>query len=579
MKNNPYLKDFRSQVRTRFAEDSDGMTMSEWIVKNTKLRKKAFSFSGYEFQRQIVDDMHPNMSVIKCSQIGLTEVQLRKFAAFLARTVAVSAIFTLPDDILMKRVSQTRFGPIVSQERVFNLGYDKPIRSMGLYQINQSFGYFTGNKEGDATSINADALFHDEVDLSDQEMLALFQSRLQGSDYRITQGFSTPTFEGFGIDASFNAGDQHEYLHRCNKCRHHNIPEFNPNFVHIPGLSGDLNDLSEIDSEMASRLDLGASVLMCERCHHPLDVHDSSLRSWVPRFPGRRGRGYRVSPFCTPRLTIEYITEQLLQYKQKDALRRWYNTVLGKSFNDSNARLSEADIRAVMGSSSAITHSAPVVIGIDMGITCHIVLIHLGQKEPVIFDFRQVSADNLLDEVKSIRENFNLVGGCMDRHPYTPLANAIMEETDGLVIPVEYASSPTSAAVQLVKDELDNMSHVRANRTTMIDTVATMIRKRRMSMVGYGKFEHLLVAHLQDMVRIEKEDTSAIWQKLTGNDHFFHAIAYGIYATRVNDALLYRSDADQRVMLPSSLIVTMKEASGMGSKTRRKEAISLGTIS
>jgi hypothetical protein len=27
---------------------------------------------------------------------------------------------------------------------------------MGLYQIDQSFGYFTGNKEGDATSISAD---------------------------------------------------------------------------------------------------------------------------------------------------------------------------------------------------------------------------------------------------------------------------------------------------------------------------------------------------------------------------------------------------------------------------------------
>lgn len=581
MKNNQYLKDFRSQVRTRFAEDSDAMTMSDWIIKNTKLRKKPYSFAnGFEFQRQIVDDMHPNLCCIKCSQIGLTEVQLRKFAAFLARTVAVSAIFTLPDDIMMKRTSQTRFGPLISAEKVFNLGYDKPIRSMGLYQINQSFGYFTGNKEGDATSINADALFHDEVDLSDQEMLALFQSRLQGSDYRITQGFSTPTYEGFGIDASFSASDQHEYMIRCNHCRHHNIPEFNPNFVRIPGLSGDLNDLSEIDSNMVERLDLSGSLLHCEQCHNPLDVHDSSLRSWVPRFPGRKSRGYRVSPFSTPRLTVEYIVEQLLLYKQKDALRRWYNTVLGKSFNDSNARLTEEDIRAVMKGSGPINHSAPVVIGIDMGLICHIVLIHLGQKEPVIFDFRQVSADNLLDEVKSIRETYNLVGGCMDRHPYTPLANAIMEETDGLVIPVEYAGSPTSAAVQLVKDELDNMSHVRANRTIMIDTVATLIRKRRVQMVGYGKFEHLLVTHLQDMVRIEKEDTSAIWQKLTGNDHFFHAIAYGIFATRVNEALLYRSDADPRSMFATSnLIVTMKEGLGMGVQTRRKEAISLGTIS
>ncbi len=214
---NPYLKDFRTQVRTRFAEDSDKMSYSQWIEKNTKLKKVPFSFKGYEFQRAIVDDMSSNMSVIKCSQIGLTEVQMRKFAAFLARNIGVSGIFTLPNDDMYKRVSSTRFAPMINTEHVFNLGFDKPIRRMDLFQINQSFGYFVGNKESDATSINADLLFHDEVDLSDQEMLGLFQSRLQGSDYRITQGFSTPTFEGFGIDASFRASDQHEYMCKCLK--------------------------------------------------------------------------------------------------------------------------------------------------------------------------------------------------------------------------------------------------------------------------------------------------------------------------------------------------------------------------
>ncbi len=307
------------------------MLMSDWIVKNTRLRKRPFSFAGYEFQRQIVDDMHPNMSVIKCSQIGLTEIQIRKFLAFLARNVGVSAIFTLPDDAMYKRVSQTRVKPLVESEAVFNMQTsEKPIRSMALYQINQSFGYFTGNKEGDATSINADALFHDEVDLSDQEMLALFQSRLQGSDYRITQGFSTPTYEGFGVDAGFKVSDQHEYMCRCTKCGHHNIPAFTPDFVTIPGLSGDINDLSEIDAEIASHLDLGAAYVRCENCGARLELHEPSLREWVPRYPGRRQRGYRVTPFATPRLTVEYIVDQLLQYKQRDALRRWYNTVLGE---------------------------------------------------------------------------------------------------------------------------------------------------------------------------------------------------------------------------------------------------------
>ncbi len=577
---NPYIRDFRLQVRSRFAEDSDAMSMSEYIEKNTKLRKKQFSFQGYEFQRDIVDDMHRNMVVTKCSQIGLTEVQLRKFAAFLARTTAINGIFSLPDDNMMKRVSQTRFGPMIQEGKVFNLGFDKPIRSIQLYQINQSFGYFTGNKESDATSINADFLFHDELDLSDQEMIALFQSRLQGSDYRITQSFSTPTFEGFGIDAGFKASDQHEYLLKCEKCNHHNLPTFTPDHITIPGLPSDLNDLIEIDVDIAARLNLGEAYLRCDKCGSKLNLHDPSLRSWVPRHPGRLGRGYRVSPFCTPRLTIEYMIEQLLLYKQKDALRRFYNTVLGEPFNDSNARISEESILACMRSERKVDlGQEPVFVGIDAGITCHIILIHMGSKNPTIFDFRQVLADNLYDEIETILSTYNVIGGVMDRNPYTPLANDIRDLSDGRIVPVEYAGSPTAAAVQIVTDELDNLSHIRANRTTMIDAVATAIRKRRIDMVGYQNQQHLIIQHLRDMVRIEKDDTSAVWQKLSGNDHYFHAIGYALYALRTNDALNYNSDQDERLNFGFAPIeAVLQSAADMGMQSRRKTPIFLGQI-
>lgn len=579
---NPLIKDFRQQVRTRFAEDSDAMSYSEWIIKNTKLKKVPFSFKGYEFQRQIVDDMSRNMSVIKCSQIGLTEVQMRKFAAFLARNIGVSGIFTLPNDDMYRRVSTTRFSPMVNTEPVFNLGYDKPIRRMDLYQINQSFGYFVGNKESDATSINADLLFHDEVDLSDQEMLGLFQSRLQGSDYRITQGFSTPTFEGFGIDSSFRASDQHEYVVKCLHCNSHSIPEFTPDHIVIPGLPSDLNGLTEIDAEIAEKLDLTSAYIRCQSCGEPLNLHDPSLREWVPRYAGRRGRGYRVTPFCTPRLTIEYIVEQLIQYKQKDSMRRFYNTVLGMPYNDSNARLSELEIRAVMHGAarpnpSSLKYKTPIAVGIDMGITCHMVIMDLQSQS--IIEWRQVVATNLVDEIKTLMNDYELVSGAIDRNPYTPLAEEIRDLTNGRIMPVEYANSVLAPAVNIKKTELDEISHISANRTIMIDAVVGAIRKRKIQFFGYGSYESLIVQHLRDMVRIEDPDTAAVWQKLTGNDHFFHALGYVLFALRASDALLYRSDADTRVALATSpLIVEIQGASDITMKNRKMQTTLLGTI-
>src|SRR6476620_3943457 len=135
---NQFLRDFVGVVRQRFADDSERMSMSDWICANTRHPKskpsnpKPFSFAGYDFQRKIADDLHPDLCCIKVSQIGLTEIQARKFLAILKRYTALTGIFTLPTDEMYERTSKTRVGPLVNSEPVFNqLQPSKPIRSMG----------------------------------------------------------------------------------------------------------------------------------------------------------------------------------------------------------------------------------------------------------------------------------------------------------------------------------------------------------------------------------------------------------------------------------------------------------------
>lgn len=575
---NPYLESFLSRLEARFAEDRQSMSYSAWICANTRLRKKPFSFEGYWFQKQIADDMHPDLSVIKLSQVGMTEIQLRKFFAFLVRNTGVSGIFTLPNDEMFKRVSRTRARPLVESEKVFNLETptgEKPVRSMELYQIGTSFGYFTGNKESDATSIPADLLFHDELDLSDMQMIALFQSRLQNSNFKITHKFSTPTFVGYGIDAAFNSSDQHEYLCRCESCGHWNLPDFFPQFLHLPGLP-DLDRLDQIDQDIASRLDFRECYVKCERCGSSLDLDNPELREWVPRFPGRLGRGYRIRCFSSGRITIPYIVRQLLKMKEMDNLRGWYNTVLGQAYNDSNARLDETQIRACMHSANHVEVSAldPVVIGIDVGQTCHLVLGKMDDDgSPLIFDWRQVDADVLPDEIDQLLKSYNIIGGCMDRHPYTPLANEIRDLSEGRIVPVEYRGT---SRITVVNDELGEFSHLQANRTMMLDSVASAIRKRKLKMVGYGMYETQIIEHLRDMVRVENPDTPAVWNKLTGNDHFFHALAFLFLSIRYVDLVSHMRGAENRVSATILGVMEHHPASHLGSATRRRLPISIG---
>lgn len=574
-------QDFFTRLTQKFPEDGTEMSMSDFICANTTLRKKAFSLKGYEFQRAIIDDLHLNLSVIKCSQVGLTEVQIRKFLSFLKRTNGVNGIFSLPNDEMYKRVSQTRIKPIIDEDQVFNQ-HDpskKPVRSMALYQIDDSFGFITGGKEGDATSINADVMFNDEVDLTDQEILALYGSRLQGSDIRMRQGFSTPTFEGYGIDSSYKASDQHEYLCRCG-CGHWNLPVFNPKFIRLPGLTSDINDLSEIDTDMAAKIDFDDSYVMCEHCGRPLDLGEPSIREWVPRHPGRLGRGYWVRPFATPRLSVRYIVTELLDYKRKNSMRRWYNTVLGEPYNDANARLSIPEIEAVMKGEGAVDVplGSPVAVGVDVGQTCHVVVAHMGLSVPVVFKWMQVPSAELKETLAEIRSKYRVVAGAMDLNPYAPTAREIHAESQGVIVPVEYATSLKAAPVTLVKDEMDNITHVSSNRTQIIDKVVGAIRAHSIAFAGYGNKKLIIQTHLQDMVRVELPEQPAKWVKLTGDDHFFHALGYLLHSLRIHTYIASQVEQEERQMsMLFGLVQSVPQnEAGLNYKTRIRTPSLLG---
>lgn len=567
---NPYLVDFLNSLEARYSVDNDTMGMAEWICRNTRLHRRPFSFDGYHFQQQIADDMHPNLSCIKISQVGLTETQIRKILGFLIRNRGTKGIFSFPDIKMFRRVSKARIKPLIDGEAVFNTIDDEDsVRAMDLYQLKESFLYVTASTEGDATSTDADIVFNDEVDLTDQKMLALFSSRLQNSVHKIKQGFSTPTHAGFGIEANYNVSDQHEYLVKCDGCNHWQLPMFNRQFITIPGLPDRINEFHEIDETLSLDLDLNVHP-HCEQCHRPLDLSRADNREWVAKYPGRSARGYRVRPFTSNRLSVKYQIDQLIEYKRLDFIRGWYNTVQGESYNDANARLNPADIEACMSGSALtplIAEGTPVFIGVDMGQTCHIVLLVPTPKGlPRAIHFETCHVDKLLDRVAELRKSYNIVNGATDRHPYTPTSNAVRDLSEKTIWPVEYRGTKT---LNLVKDTDDEPTHWQADRTAMMDAIAKLVRLRQLPMEGYGSYKTVIKEHLQDMVRDEQPEKAAVWVKLTGNDHFFHALALGVVSMKMREMINFLSDADQRQVFGLIAVETSKNPNDSGLLHRR----------
>lgn len=544
--------ELHKQASQKFLATGTTVPVGDWLSAHTTLNRKPFTFKRYPFQERIANDMHPNLSCIKCSQIGLTEIQVRKFLAFLRRENGVSGIFTLPTEDMYKRVYTTRISPILRNDEVFNPPVvEKPVRRQDLVQIGDSWGYITGCNEGPATSIPADIVFHDELDLSDEAMIGLFQSRLQNSDYKITQAFSTPTYMGYGVDKNFMLTDQFHYMVRCGSCNHHQFPLFEQDWVHIPNLKFEVDKLTDMTPEQITGLNLKETYVKCSKCSSRLDLSDTSKREWVAKFPSRDNfRGYKVNPFSTDRISLEYIFTQLSKYKLNENEKGFHNTVLGEPYSPASAQIPEDAIRACMA-----PHGRPenpgfdkaVFMGVDMGAICHITLVgeHIDGKDPWYL-FKTCHASQLRQVIAELQKEYNIVQACADRYPYTPEVDSIRENTHGVLMPVAYEGK---AIIGPKKDEVGNLIYYTANRTFTLDMVRTSITSGSAVLGGYTSHKDTIVAHLRDMVREETPEKEPKWVKLNGNDHYFHSMGLALVARRVSEHMFLHNLEDSAMTL------------------------------
>lgn len=211
--------------------------------------------------------------------------------------------------------------------------------------------------------------------------------------------------------------------------------------------------------------------------------------------------------------------------------------MLGQAYTDGNARLTDADIdRCFTGKMDVpdVERNNPTWIGIDMGLMCHAVV---GQGNDItnmhIIEFAEVPIKELNEFVMTRAHRYNLVGGACDRFPYTPSADDLFGITDGKIVPVEYRGQKP---INFVKDQVtEEITHAQMNRTQLIDEVARGVRRGWLRFSGYGNQKPIISEHLKDMVRDEQPEKEAKWVKLTGSDHYFHALAFLYGAVKLKE--------------------------------------------
>lgn len=532
----------------------------EWIAEKTRIAGEPYSFVDHEYQFRILKDQSKVKVVRKCSQIGLTEVSIREAIALLNILNGRTAIYTMPTAGFAANFSKTRVNPIVDGSEYLKETVDRNVDSVEVKRFNDSFLYIKGTVGAAASiSVPADFLVHDELDFSDLQVVSNYESRLTHSKYKLKRYFSTPTVDGYGISALFDKSRRYWSMVKCDHCGHRFVPNYFEH-VRIPGFD---KALQELDKKALTRLNPDAAALHCPKCDKVPSLQIEH-REWVLENPddNYEAVGYQVQPFDAPNIvTIPDLIRASTNYER---YADFINFNLGLPAEDAESCFSYAELQAmfVQGEMS-VPHS--VVVGIDVGKTCHMMVgfqdhqNHLFGVKTQMVPFHKL--DTVLDE---LRRRHYVQAMVMDSQPYADLLLRLQQQHPNLY-GARYVESRKIGTYSLNYRDADEESgqeqlrEVVINRNLALDSLMNMVRNGQVHLTTDENMS-LIISHMQDMKRIKEfgADKELIfrWRKgASKNDHFHHALLYLMIASKLSEV------GGSSIVLPT-LMLRMKSGKG-----------------
>lgn len=504
---------------------------ADWLTKNTTLNDQPFSFTDHEFQVQIVNDKSRRLVVRKASQIGMSEILVRKALAFLATTSNVACIYTLPSATFARIFAKGRIDPCIETSETLSALRVRGSDSSEFKQIGSSFLYIRGTfGQQQAISVPATLVINDELDFSNPTVVTTYASRLRHAE----QGgfwwqFSTPTVNGFGVSAGFDAGTQYHYLAQCPKCRHWQAPDYF-GCVRIPGFTSDVRHFTKEDL-LNPRFDVDMAYIVCEKCGNPLD-YGCAAREWVAKHPDRAQTSYQVAPWDLPKYnTVCGVIRQMANYER---YADWVNFVLGLPYEDAD----NAFLVDIVRSHSVLAPVTPqagargCVLGLDVGKTSWVLIGRPVGKGLEVIWAEQISAlsgeDALKSRVKELIYDFGVLRGVVDAGPDFSTALGLIDAFPEVIFACYYTRQGQKTLNTFQVDAENNT--LNANRTKTLDALA---RKVNLGYVQFPKMDEakIIAEHLGSLKRVEQAndegEVQAKWVKVESQpDHYAHALNY-----------------------------------------------------
>lgn len=531
---NEIYADHIERVRSNLLEGFSLKNVAAWISKRTSLEGQPFSFKDHEYQLRVLEDESREINVKKCSQVGLTELAIRRTLAIMDILPDIHVIYTLPTSNFAKTVAKTRIDPIIESSEYLRGRVNRAIDSTDTKQIGSSYLYIKGTiGQAAAISVPASLLVHDEVDFSDQTVLSSYQSRMTHSRYKLKMNLSTPTVKDYGIDEKFQNSRRYYNFCKCNHCSRWFLPDY---FDHVK-VPGYLGDLREITKENIHSVRYQEAILACPHCGGTPDLGPES-REWVLENPGEAhlASGIQISPFDAPRIiTPGFLIEASTKYKR---YADFINFNLGKCAEDKDNALTKEELEKLFVAGEVPKFSS-YVVGIDCGLLMHVVVGGVTSEGHLhVVRLAQIPLSQWDSLYTALAQAFRFSNGVIDSQPYADLVMRLQSSHERMFASVYTTTKTVEPFTVAEKDESQEnstlgMRLVKVNRNRAFDMLMAGLRQQTITFSAAGCQDHrdLLLTHLTDMRRVQKFDNNDElfynWEKSSkGNDHFHHALLY-----------------------------------------------------
>lgn len=524
---------FLSRLKSAIGDTADINHVAQWLCNNTSLDGELWSYFRHEYQEEIANCNSRKLSVIKCSQIGLSEVLVRKVLAFVNIMHNINAIYTLPSSSFARKFVKGRFDPIIASSKIMSMNLNPNVDSTEMKQFGSSFLYINGTYgQQSAISIPAEMVIQDEVDFCDQKVLTTYASRLRhAQDGGFLWKFSTPTVGGYGISASFDSSDKRRYLCKC-KCGHEGAPDFYNDTV-IPGYDDKMVDFRKANLS-DPRLRLKKAVMLCPKCRNPWPLSDPKRRRWVASRPQiEEHAGYHVRPWDVPYFnSLPVILSQADNY---DTHMDWVNFVLGEDYSDSD----NSFILENLNKATVVTPILPeearkmdnCVMGVDIGKTSWITIGRETERGLEVFYAERVverSGTDISDRVLKLMKLYDVRRAVIDASPdFSTAKRVVSKMPEGWVYGCYYIDTDPKKMIDI--SEKDG-SILLVNRTKSLNQLAERSSVGSLLLPKMAETK-LIKDHLMTLKRVDQKKKGlldkvvSIWVH-TGPDHYGHSLNY-----------------------------------------------------